>query len=173
MRRASNAAYRTEHSNQGCEVIRSHVKHWSRARLRIEIGVQVPVLWTVIHHKGRGSDRSTDLAFIDQLDAGLDAASQKGIGSATDAQTSGPGCVQECLPLCPVDGEWLFAVGRFTSLKDGCTDFNMSLRNRQVDNNLNLRVRKQFFDATGFWDLKTCRLGLSSRQVDICTCNNV
>src|SRR5215218_1687771 len=76
-------------THQGCErgqVIGSHVEHRAGAWLEVEIGVWVPVLWTVAEHERRYGDRLPYDPLVHNLAAGLEPTTEKGVGGAADPQ---------------------------------------------------------------------------------------
>src|SRR5262245_25451841 len=79
---ACHASYWSEHSDKSRQIIWPHIKHRACSRLIEEFRIRMPTLRSTAHHECGGCDWYTNLSIVDELEAGLQPASQKGIGSA-------------------------------------------------------------------------------------------
>src|SRR6266487_2137855 len=171
--RAGNASHRSDQRDQRCEIIGAHIEERTPAGLVVEIGIEMPMLWSMIHQKCGGRDGPPDLPIVDKLDACLDTAAQERIGRATYAQPLRVRRVQQHLALLTIDAQWFLAVHRFACLKCRQADLDMYFGDRQVEHDLDLWIDQQFFDCTHLWNGEALSLRSCLLHVDICTCNDV
>ena len=95
------------------------------------------------------SHRLADQAVVDQLDARLDAGTQKRIRSAPDAQPFPPRQIQHLPAFFEGDGQRLLRIDVFAGFKRLNRHPGVRLRHRQVDDETDVGIGQKLVDGAG------------------------
>ncbi len=165
--RAGDAADRADQVDQRRQVVRPHVEHRAAADVVIELRIGVPALVAVTRHERRGRDRFADHAVVNQLAARLDAAAEKRVRGATEQQPVVARRGKGALTIGALHGQRLFDVDVLPGFQRHQVDLGVRLGDRQVDDDLNLRVVQQFVNRAGLRHAELGGARLRPRHVNI------
>ena len=107
----------------------------------------MPALMAGAHEEGAAGDRPADRALVDELAAGLMRAAKERVRRAADAQALAPcASLQERTRLGGREAERLFRVDVLAGREGLQPDLHMGGRDRQIDDDLDRRIREQRID---------------------------
>src|SRR5579859_2572435 len=115
--RAGNTPYRPHQGYQRRQVIWPHIQHRASTALIEEIGIGMPALWPMTRHAGNCRNWLANPAIINELPAGLQASTQKGIWRAAHKQSPLASQVQYPVRIRAIGGKRLFRIDALASLK--------------------------------------------------------
>ena len=164
---AADALHRSQEIEQRGEIVRPHVEHGPAALLVVELRVGMPVLVPAAHHEGGERDRLADRPVVDHFSRRLNAGAQKGVGGTSHAEVLLSRGAEEHGAFVAIDGQGLFRVGVLARLNGAQADGDVSLGDRQVQNDLDRIVGQQFLNRAYPGDLKLLGLLLRRLQVQI------
>ena len=139
---AHNALHRTKQVDERRGVVGTHVQHGAAAGLVVKLGVGMPGLVTVAGHVGGSTDGSADVAVVDKLAAGLNAAAKEGVRGNADEKAFFAGKVKKLFRVFPVDAHGLFAVGILSGAESLNCDPVVLAGSGKVNDDLDLGVCK-------------------------------
>ena len=143
---AADARHRPEKIDEVGDIVRSHVEHGTAAGEVIEARIGMPALMARAHEERRAADRPADQPLIDGAARGLVGAAEKGVGRAAEPQALGRRGFDQAARLGDGDAERLFRVDVLAGGDRLEADFNMRVRNREVQDDLDRRIGKQRVD---------------------------
>ena len=93
----------------------------------------------VLHDDGR-SQRTSDVAAVDHPTGGLPTRSEERVGCATEEQAGCVGLLDQLAARLPIEGEGLLVPDVLAGGERGGGHFDVSGRNREVDDELDVGV---------------------------------
>ena len=114
---------------------------------------------------GSGGD-AADLALVDIIARQLMSAAEERVGSAADLEIAGRGDPAQLLALFQGQDQRLFGIDVFAGFQDHLGDRKMRIRDRQVDDDIDVRIGQQRLDRLCL-DAKFGRADFGSRRVDV------
>src|SRR5579859_1002552 len=106
----AHPACRTEQADERCEVVGTDVEHRTTARLIEDAWIGMPVLRPAIEHESGSSQGLSELAPLQQQQAGLNPGAEKRVRRTSDLQPARRSFIENRLPVLSGGGAWLFRV---------------------------------------------------------------
>ena len=145
---AADARHRPEKIDEVGDIVRAHVEHGAAAGEVIEARIGMPALVARAHEERRAADRPADQPLIDGAARGLVRAAEKRVGRGAEPQASRGRGFDQPARLGDSDAERLFRVDVLAGGDRLEADFDMRVRNREVQDDLDRRIGEQRVDRT-------------------------
>ena len=140
---------RAQQVDQVGDIIGAKVQHRAGTGQEKELGVGVPAFHPVVLHGGSARDDGAYAALVQNGPRLLMRAAKKGIRRAADRQALGRRQIAQRNPLFQCQNQRLFGIGVLARLKNALGDLVMGIRDRQVDDDVDVLVGQQIIDRLG------------------------
>ena len=124
------------------------------------------------HHERLCGDRRADRVCVQQLTAGLQTTTHKGIRRGAQQQVVGLGVLHQLFSILHVNGQRLFAVHVFAGFQRRHAYGGVLVGDGQVQHNVNVGVSQQFVHCHGF-GTKLFGAGLRCLHTQVCAGNKL
>ena len=124
------------------------------------------------HHERLCGDRRADRVCVQQLTAGLQTTTHKGIRRGAQQQVVGLGVLHQLFSILHVNGQRLFAVHVFAGFQRRHAYGGVLVGDGQVQHNVNVGVSQQFVHCHGF-GTKLFGAGLRCLHAQVCAGNKL